>query len=809
MLKRIKLTSKYFKIFLALWLVIFPLIKLLNVGVYGDDLFNSSLRGLLINTNLSLFEYLKDQFSDWLFEKGRFFPLSILTTYTYHYFFFDRFWSKLFHLVIHFFNFWLALVLINNVLKIRLPLILILLPLFLQFRNYHDAFLIFPTAYNVCFLLILLSLISYQKFIDSELDRTSFYLSLVFFVSGCLYFEVAYFAFLSIAALGSAKYPFKKNIKTNSIFFIVGLLFILSVPVLKKFTKSGYYGSTISYDFGAILETQFIQFVGSLPFSYFSVLLKKNIPWHILFLSFGADTIIYLIALAGLSFFLLKEIKTTYVREESLNALLLVAISLSLFCIVPLSFSVKYQEELRKDGLGFAYMPVYIQYFSMFMVLLVILFRYKKVFLKNNYTIGLCASLISLTSGVTYLDNSYVISQAGVSYTRENLSYALRTAFFEQIPEGSTIILKYRPDLWWAGSDFISTQIGKKINTYNGVVEFAEYNIWKTKSFPEKRESLRRFGHEMPMVFKDYGSKQYTYSLENEHVYYLDIFHNNSKYGNVALFKASEIKANKENLSASAFVSEASVFRRSKMYGNLTESRKLDVAVDPDEFSRINYLDIDFLSKEIELKQTWRVYPELSKAWISSEVPVEELPEYFHKEEIRKYFQDNPNENKIWIDSLLDSKFLNSKLFLMFYTPKNLQELAIEDIKGGVSCTTLPIKLENDDSTPFIDLDFSVANHSNKWWNVVPDNGNVLRIRSLLMNSNMEVIDTGFPLIYNYSRFFPPNSYTKLHWRIPVATIYNSLPPGKSKLRIELVKEGLSWFYPTNPNYNCIIDLIK
>lgn len=809
MLKIIRLKSKYFKLFLAFGVVIFPLIKLLDVGVYGDDLFNSSLRGLLINTNLSLFEYLKDQFSDWLFEKGRFFPLSILTTYTYHYFFFDRFWSKLFHLIIHFFNFWLALVLINRVLKIRLPLMLILLPLFLQFRNYHDAFLIFPTAYNMCFLLILLSLISYQNFIDNDSSKASFYLSLVFFISACLYFEIAYFAFLSIAAIGSAKYSYKKNFKTNFIFFIVGFLFVLSVPILKKITRSGYYGSTISYDFWAILETQFIQFVGSLPFSYFSVLVKKNIPWQIFLSSFGADTIIYLIILAGLSFCLLKEIKTLYVRKESLNALLLVAISLSLICIVPLSFSVKYQEELRKDGLGFAYMPVYIQYFSMLMVLLVILFRYKNFLLRNNYTIALCAGLISLTSCVTYLSNTYVISQAGISDTRENLSYALRTNLFAHIPEGSTIILKYRTDLWWIGSDFISTQIGKKIKTYNGIVEFAEYNIWKTKSFPEKREALRRFGHDMPSLLKEDDSKRHTYSLKSEHVYYLDIFHSNSKYGNVVLSRADEIATNKKNLSASIYVSEVSLFRRSKAYGELSKYRKLDVAVDPDEFSRVNYFDIDFLSKDIKMKQTWVIYPELSKAWISSEVPIEELPEYFYKNEIGKYFRDNPNKNELWIDNLLRSKFVDSKLFFMFYAPKQLQELAIEDIKGGLSCTTLSIKLEKGDTAPFIDLELSLVNQSTKWWNVVPGNGNVLRIRSLLMNSNMEVIDSGFPLIYNYSRFFPPNSYTKIHWRIPVNTIYNSLPPGKSKLRIGLVKEGLTWFYPTNPNFDCIIDLIK
>ena len=390
---------KYKYIFIFAWIFIF-LNPVLFSGFTGDDAYNSQIYG----GNLSA---QKHWFYDdwwggvklWFNGAGRFnFFLSIFTKGIFYYIH-NFFLIKLIVIV----SICLNVYVFGKILEIlKIPenfilTTLLISPLFFQIRDYHDPlssfFLLIPATTTFCFL-------SYYFYLKHK-NKINLFLSFFFLNLGIFSYEVA-FIMVPIYLLN---FLFNKDKNYFSLFLA---LYPILVFVCAKFYHF-HYGFKLSYpnihiqDFFNLkiyFQSYFIQLISTFPLTW-----RLAIDHSFAFVNLGSAT------LGILLFFYLKKYNLI-VKKKYYNQIF--KSELIIFCVViifitPLITAVSgHNLDIVKRGFGYAYLPVYFQYFGLMPVIAFLVIYSLDKFQANKLKYLLLFMLI-FTAGLTYRSNYKII----------------------------------------------------------------------------------------------------------------------------------------------------------------------------------------------------------------------------------------------------------------------------------------------------------------------------------------------------------------------------------------------------------------
>ena len=427
---------------------------LLNSGYYSDDITSTSLRGKLAYENKSLLTHVAEEMKFGVTQLGRFLPCGSLFGSVILYFAYDPHLYKLIIMLllvadVLLFGYLLQLLFEDRSFSIAAML---LLPLFFQFRLYHDPILSFAGGLQIIILLFVTSLVFLQKYCVT--GSRFFLLASLLFYNICLYYYEVSIPLGLVLLVVLAKYersPKKFVLKAipiiASICIAVGMN-IIARTLLKDPAAAAYGGTTLSFDLAPFVHTFLLQLYAAIPLGYF-ISNPAHIFSHNLIKLFKTATITDFFAVSFLMVLLSMSLIRLDIRRIQLKNLMAFG---SVFFVTPaflVALSAKYQLEFDWfGGWGIGYVPVYLQYFGAFSLLSCLLLYgaralpYSPLLARTTrvafvFAAG-CIALINLSS------NRLVVEKSNIDmyYRRVTLENALIDNLLKDVPENSSILIK-------------------------------------------------------------------------------------------------------------------------------------------------------------------------------------------------------------------------------------------------------------------------------------------------------------------------------------------------------------------------------
>ena len=416
---KLNISSRIYPVIISLW-IFFYFLLLLNTGFIGDDIWNAQIRGQLIEQNISLLDRINNEWIGWLLSNGSIRILYYFIIYPIFYLTQDPIFFKsltLFFLISSSLLFYYFLARLANNKDLSL-LIGLFLPIFFQFREWNDPILGFP-SYMMPFTvsLILISLILYQKYIETLIRKFN-YLSTFFLLVNILLYEIAVpfliaYIFLSKIKLKKLKLALieaKLQIIVTTIYLLV--VFFVNNIYIPFISKNSVSYTAVQFHFSSLsklAEAFFIQLIGSIPLTHF---LFSEIKLNELSIN-GYELTILLIA-SFLIFGLTRKLINSW---EFIKITPIIKIALILF-IAPafLTALSGHQGDLRYLGFGNAYIPVYIQYFGACVILVTTLMVVLNKLKNNNIKCVLVAFIFFIVSSINYSTNKDIVNKLKESH---------------------------------------------------------------------------------------------------------------------------------------------------------------------------------------------------------------------------------------------------------------------------------------------------------------------------------------------------------------------------------------------------------
>jgi hypothetical protein len=442
-----KLSEDYFFIafiFFALLFTFFHSYLIFISNVVGDDIYDSMFSGNM-DTNQDIFEKTVSGIKNWWSINSR---LNIFGSFMGNYFW----WYIKKPIIIKFFHslnftlmilsfYYFSYLLVKN--KYITGLIIFLTPLVIQFRNYHDAHLIWP-LYSLTFFLFFLSLIFFIKFFKNQKKTYIIFSTLLFFAFNTTREEML---FLFPIYYIIERFFLKQKTKYYLIFVIPGIILFSFVAYYKLIHVGGvgsgaYDGTEIGFNVSQNFLTLFYQITAAIPLSHSIKNLSISLSIY--------DLIIYFFFLI----FLLKYLKLYQEKifDKIKPNLILIFLSLTLVAL-PIALSKKYINEINSLGFGYAHIPVMLQNLGFVFLLLLIL---KKII--NQKNIKFVVITISLVSLLNFGSNKNIIENQlpTTKVFRNNLSNAFDMGILKKIPEYSNFIWGETYFDLWKRSEILS-----------------------------------------------------------------------------------------------------------------------------------------------------------------------------------------------------------------------------------------------------------------------------------------------------------------------------------------------------------------
>jgi hypothetical protein len=469
----------------VLFVIILMLLPLMNSGFFGDDAANSFIKGTLQYTNHSVSQAILGEYKYWL-SMGRLFIIAPLYGYS------------LFALVNNL-TLYKSLIILSVIINIILfgyfiriitkstPLSLLsmlIMPMFFQFRNFHDPIMSFAMIQQNLFSFIMLSLISLLIYIKNNKNIYLIF-SLGMYLLSMLTYEVALPFFLLHFLIIYAYSPNSRIILKLRLFlpfFLLSLTCIL-IPILIRIylgipiIGSGEYntfssGYVPSNNIMAFLITFAKQTIAAFPLSYQIPKFLSVPPYsfndtiRLINRESAIIAIIYLLS----CLIILKEVLRDSVEKKistlDMQHLLIMGLLILILPSILVALSPRYQKEVYWSV---GYLPVYISYFGVAIITICIIsFIFNKMS-QFNKRIGLgllilIAIIISITGALTYANNEVVIETLnhGWLYPRLIIEDAQKDGLFKIVPNGSILLVDSR-NPWWEQPGFYLMHSGVRL----------------------------------------------------------------------------------------------------------------------------------------------------------------------------------------------------------------------------------------------------------------------------------------------------------------------------------------------------------
>ena len=541
------LNEKY--IFLLTLVLLSPL---LNSGFFSDDAYQSQIHGVLIERNTNLFLHTYNETKGWIMQ-GRIFPLSMFSFTIFYFLYENIFIYKLLNITtiaLCCIFFYKNLYLITKNKNISFLSVIILLGSF-QLRLWHDPIQGFHILLPLTTLFFLISIFCLQKYL---ILNKKFYLKYSFFsfIIMILHYEVTYSLILIYPIIF---FIYKKKIaeafKTlkNFIYFFV---LIISITFLIRaynyiFSKTVYSSIDLG-NFIGTFKAFLIQIFSSFPLSYLYRTQEKKIFNFVEYYD-----LVILIFLIILIFF-----NSNKIRFNKINFNLFYLFSFGFILLTGPAFvsSVTgHKNEILAAGIGFGYLPVFIQHFGASIILLITIIKFLKYKYLNLSIIFVFAIFITSILYLNLLSNRFVNNESNKTYKypRVLLADSLKKGLFKKLNDDTVIIRKMRfPHDWM----WFHTTYTKKV-----------FDLCDPDKLFERRDFCLSKKHYFSELFKDKSKlENKILNTENKNIftYSYNFDQNGRNIGQVFLGKVEKIFFKNENIIDKILVKEIYVFQQKR-----------------------------------------------------------------------------------------------------------------------------------------------------------------------------------------------------------------------------------------------------
>jgi hypothetical protein len=322
--------------------------------------------------------------------------------------------------------------------------LLLLLPMFFQFRaDYHDPFVAYHGLLQILFSLLLISAFLLLSYLENDKKRFLI-LSGILYIMSLMIYEIAIPMIAIYLFIIYDKHGFSPKAFRIASFFLFpitlfcGYMLYLNFFVVDRVTQ--YSGLKLSFSFLAMVKAYAIQLFSTLPLSYFIFSnLSPSVPEiieHFNFTHFLMISFLFCITISVLAP-RYKDTSLTYDRR-------LTIIGLFLFLLpgLPIAATQKGQSILHP---GIGYLTVYIQYFGLLLIIVNVIFLFRRFIRTNSSMLGqwhhYAFAVVYIIVVLTSLSNIASIKQANTSSHPIKI---LRIALDNKLLEGAekdTILL--------------------------------------------------------------------------------------------------------------------------------------------------------------------------------------------------------------------------------------------------------------------------------------------------------------------------------------------------------------------------------
>lgn len=445
-------------------------LPILNAGFYSDDAWNIFTKETMLLKGQTLWQYI-EAVNHSALASGRLFPASVVYQVLFFSFFQSSFCYEAARVIFIWLSFfsvaWLVKLLSNN--KKLAMLFLVLLPIFLTVRIFHDALTTFGILLPMVVILISLSLGFYCKY-NNEKNKYYLCISLLCYCFGLLSYELGTLVLPIIIVLSwLRKTSWKQWILVILPYVALMLVYLAANFLLRQHSKGVYSGIQFgNINSPAALTAFFSQFTAAIPLTYLSIVLRPIFPhWLLhLFIVQWYYWLLAILALFATSYFLLSLFLQAFTLNQlQLRSFLVIGI---VFVFVPpclMAINAKYQVLL---SMGYGYLPVYIQYIGMDFLLLCLFSKIK------NPGKPVLIFFLSLIICINFMNNLRVIliQNNNMNTPRMLIINASARGLFADLPENAIIVSQGA----WLGKAFFSQFAG--INRDS--VELYDRKIFRT-----------------------------------------------------------------------------------------------------------------------------------------------------------------------------------------------------------------------------------------------------------------------------------------------------------------------------------------
>ena len=441
---------------LILLLTAASLSMLIRSGYYWDDAVNSTAYLAEKKDSIPTLRHVLDFMGEYL-RLGR---INILSVYYYFLFYIEN--VSVYKALIIFSILADQLVFRKVLLEFDIPLSgarlgMLLIPLMLQTRAYQDPVSGFYALMQVLTMEMLLCALFLRRFLRTG-KKSVLGLSLLFFGIGLMTYEVCFPFLLMICVLiWVNRGNFGRAVRESLPFVLLTLLILAGVFYVRWrfFTTAPYAGVSFSLQPDKILRAALTQLRAGLPLSFYSAgyqasILENAYPAaEFMNYDFGSFLrsvkITDILILIGV-FYVLRCCRGFDDKRTRNPELLVLGFCFAVLPVITVAMSERYQGQLM-PGLG--YLPVYMQYYGIAMLLLWMLLQVKNSVGVRSFCVGAFAVILLLNlqnnRAVTDLMNRsfYEPRNAGEA--------ALRGGLLDFLPEDAVLVsLNDRRYLWEA-----------------------------------------------------------------------------------------------------------------------------------------------------------------------------------------------------------------------------------------------------------------------------------------------------------------------------------------------------------------------
>jgi hypothetical protein len=440
---------------------------LLTTSYISDDSYNSLMHGQLLHNGLGLWEFMYSGIDYWLFKAGRIFPLPNYYVPLYYFLQSLLIYKALTVLValasVAAFAWFLTL--ISGAPGIA-PLAFILVPILFQLRAWHDPLLAFHFFTPLLAIFLMLAFTFFQRYLLSNETRLSdrrwsagfFFLAMMTYEVGqtC----VVFFPLLALMHSRSIRRALRSALPHITLFLgVLAATCLLRSPLNPRYMNS--YQVVAKFDLKNALLATTMQVSASFPLSYFFKTKPPLKDW------FAPTDFLFFPLYFSVVYTLIKR----FGGGQGARTLVVIGLPLTLGMGIIGGFS-SHQQEIRGVGWGMGYLPVFIGYFGVGMLLAGLGLALHARCTASRARKGLAILMAGLLTGAAFcnlVQSRWTAHQANMFYKfpRDVVVSALQSGLLDDVPQDATIVVNARfpIDHFWGFSQYLNKRVFTKSPT--------------------------------------------------------------------------------------------------------------------------------------------------------------------------------------------------------------------------------------------------------------------------------------------------------------------------------------------------------